>query len=90
MGKKYTDPADIKEVEELMDTYSVDNFQTGCYLIDDWLFIWPRRQRWGERYKNQFGYYQRGDLRHFVEHAIETGEMLGKDKKVYHMEDTLH
>lgn len=80
MSRRYTDPADIAEVEALSSDYSVDNFQVGCYLIDDWLFIWPRRQRWGERYKNIFGHYQRGKLKEFVEKAYE-GKLTGQDQR---------
>lgn len=86
MSRKYTNPVDIEEVESLSDYYSVDNFQEGCYLIDDWLFIWPRRQRWGERYKQLYGHYKRGKLKEFVDTAYESGELTGKDQRPHRHE----
>lgn len=74
MSKKYTNPVDIEEVEALRELYDVEYVQQGVYLVEDWLFIYPRQQKWGHRFDNAFGYYQRGQLKEFVNKATDEYE----------------
>lgn len=71
MSKGYTNPSDIQEVESLSRLYDIKLVQAGVYLLDDWLFIYPKSQKWGHRYDNAFGYYERGGLAKFVKKATE-------------------
>lgn len=68
---KPTNPQDIAEVEALRDHYDVEFWQAGTWLVEGWLFIYPKNQKWGERYRQVYGYYERGKLLDFVEKAME-------------------
>jgi hypothetical protein len=68
---KPTDPRDIKEVEQLSGHYSIEYWQAGTWLIEGWIFIYPKNKKWGERYRQVYGYYERGKLKEFVDTAME-------------------
>lgn len=78
---KPTNPKDIAEVEALKGDYEVVFWQAGTWLINDWLFIYPKDQKWGERYRQVYGYYERGNLKEFVETAMEN---KFEEKKIFH------
>ncbi len=77
--RAYTNPKDIAEVEALSKLgYSVErpinshgDEVAGTWLVEGWLFIWPKNQKYGERYRQVYGYYKRGRLKEFVELAME-------------------
>lgn len=57
-----------EEVEALGDRWTVENPSTGVYLLEGWLFIYPKSKKWGEKYKQAYGFYD--DLETFVEKAL--------------------
>jgi len=71
MSRAYTDGRDLVEIEELKKSYDVEKTQAGVYLVEDWLFIYPKNQKWGHRYDNAFGFYERGKLKEFVDKATD-------------------
>lgn len=72
MSNRYqTDPKDINEVEKLKSSYDIVLVQPGVYLLEEWLFIYPKHQKWGHRYEAAYGHYERGHLAEFVEKAVE-------------------
>jgi len=82
--RKPCNPKHIKEVEALKSEYDVVLWATGTYLVEDWLFIYPRNGKWGDRYRRAWGFYDHGNLRQFVEQATEnklSGHYAG-DKSV--------
>lgn len=79
--RNYTNPIDIEEVEALSEHYDVVKWQAGTWLVEDWLFIYPKDQKWGERYRGAYGYYDRGKLKEFVDEAMQNKFDLNR---VYH------
>ena len=77
--RKPTNPKDIAEIENLkIFGYDVKFWQSGTWLIDDWLFVYPKNQKDGERYRQVYGHYKRGTLKSFVELANEN-KFIEKD-----------
>ena len=70
MARKKTNYIDIQEIEAVVSKgYSIEKQSEGVYIFDGWLFLWPKSQKWGERYKNRYGYYDRGNLLNFIKEA---------------------
>lgn len=69
--RKVTDPIDIREVKSLAEHYSIEFWQAGTWLVEGWLFIYPKDQKYGEKFRQVYGFYERGKLKEFVDKAME-------------------
>jgi hypothetical protein len=85
---KPTDPKNIAEIEALKDDgYTVEFWQAGTWLVDGWLFLYPKDQKYGERYRQVYGYYESGKLKDFVATAMQN---KFEKKKIFYGKDHLN
>lgn len=80
MSRRSTNPSHIAEILILSKEYSIVKHAAGTWLIDDWLFIWPKNCKWGHRYEFAYGHYAFGKLAEFVKQATEKYKLSGQYK----------